>query len=46
MCRSAGHNRLTCHNLCTLCGETYASHLVEIEYSGAKVPICDVENYV
>ena len=43
MCRSAGHNRLTCHNLCTLCGETYA---VEIEHSGAKVPICDVENYV
>ena len=45
-CRSAGHNRLTCQNPCNLCGETYALHLIEIEHSGAKVPFCDVENYM
>ena len=45
-CRSAGHNRLTCHNPCTSCGETNALHLVEIEHSGAKVPVCDAENYM
>ena len=41
-CSKQGHNRLTCTAPCQNCGQSYCSHLVDI--NGRKLPLCQQEN--